>query len=191
LSKFGLSNFTTEQVEECYNYAKSHNYVLPTVYQSVYSLVSRRNETALFATLRRLGISIQAYSALASGFLVRTPEAIKSGSGNFNTSTVFGKILHDMYGKPSYLKALDEFGKLGEEAGSSKAGLAFRWTAWNSYLDAEKGDALVVGASSGKQLDDTVKEIEKGPLEEWVVERLNGLWKNMRLMRRGIILRLF
>lgn len=141
--------------------------------------MNRRNEITLFPTLRQLGMSIQGYSALASGFLVRTPEAIKAGVGNFNPNTVLGKILHEMYDKPSYLKALQEFGKLADEAGSSKAGLAYRWEVWNSFLDPEKGDAVVLGASSGKQLSETLREIEKGPLEEWVVERLDELWKRI------------
>jgi len=30
--QFDLSNFSAQQVEECYNYAKSKDYVLPTIY---------------------------------------------------------------------------------------------------------------------------------------------------------------
>jgi aflatoxin B1 aldehyde reductase len=145
----------------------------------VYSAVHRGSETTLFPTLRRLGISIPGYSVLASGFLVRTPEAIKAGTGNFNPDTVLGKILHEMYGKPSYIKALEEFGKLAEEAGISKAGLACRWVVWNSFLETEKGDMVVLGASSGRQLSETVREIQKGPLEGWVVERLDALWRSI------------
>jgi len=84
-----------------------------------------------------------------------------------------------MYDKPSYLAALEEFGKLAEEAGTTKAGLAYRWVVWNSFLDPEKGDAVVLGASSGKQLTETVSEIEKGPLEGWVVQRLEKLWRSL------------
>jgi aflatoxin B1 aldehyde reductase len=84
-----------------------------------------------------------------------------------------------MYGKPSYLEALKKYGKLAAEVGSSKAGLAFRWVVWNSFLDAKKGDATVVGASSEKQSDETVKEIAKRPLEGWVVEKLEELWKSI------------
>jgi aflatoxin B1 aldehyde reductase len=90
-----------------------------------------------------------------------------------------------MYGKPSYLNALEEFGKLAEEAGTSKAGLAYRWEVWNSFLDPELGDSIVLGASSGKQLSETVKEIEKGPLEGWVVERLEALWRSIEVDAPG------
>lgn len=83
---FGLSNFSAEKVEECYDYAKSKTYVLPTVYQRIYGLAARQNEKELFPVLRRLGISIQAYLSLASGFLVKTPADIKSGARSFNHS---------------------------------------------------------------------------------------------------------
>ncbi len=175
--QFGISNFSAEQVEECYNYAKSKSYVLPTIYQSVYRVISRANENTLFPTLRRLNISIQAYSALASGFLVRTPDDIAAGKGNFDPSTVLGKILHEMYCKLSYLEYLKEYNVLAKEAGSKQAGLAYRWIAWHSELDAEKGDAMVLGASGANQLEEIIGEINKGPLEVWVVERLERMWK--------------
>lgn len=160
--QFGISNFSAEQVEECYNYAKSKSYVLPTIYQSVYRVISRANENTLFPTLRRLNISIQAYSALASGFLVRTPDDIAAGKGNFDPSTVLGKILHEMYCKLSYLEYLKEYNVLAKEAGSKQAGLAYRWITWHSELDAEKGDAMVLGASSANQLEEIIGEIKKG-----------------------------
>ena len=84
-----------------------------------------------------------------------------------------------MYGKPSYLEALEEFGKLADEAGTTKAGLAYRWEVWNGFLDPEKGDAVVLGASSGEQLNETLKQIEKGPLKGWVVQRLEELWRSI------------
>ena len=177
--EFGISNFSAQEVEECYNYAKSKNYVLPTIYQSIYGLAARQNEKELFPVLRRLGISIQAYSSMASGFLVKTPADIKAGKGSFDPSTVLGKILLDMYGKPVYLEFLDEYAALVKESGNSKAGLAYRWVVWNSVLKAESGDCVILGATSAKQLENTVEEIERGPLDDWVVERLDRMWKKV------------
>jgi aflatoxin B1 aldehyde reductase len=77
------------------------------------------------------------------------------------------------------LKFLEEYGKLVEDAESTKVGLAYRRMAWNSALDAGKGDCIVLGASSAKQLKDTCEEIEKGPLDVWVVERLEEMWKGI------------
>jgi hypothetical protein len=48
-----------------------------------------------------------------------------------------------------------------------------------SALKAELGDCVVLGATSAKQLKNTLDEIEKGPLEGWLVQRLEMLWKTV------------
>lgn len=174
---FGVSNFTPEQVVEFYDYAKSKGYVLPTVYQSSYSLVVRQNETRLFPTLRRLGISIQAYSPMAGGLLSKTREYIESGQGNWDPNTLTGKIFRDLYYKPSYLKMLEEFAKLSQETGLSRSGLAYRWVRYHSALKPEHGDSMILGSVSGQQLEEALAELDKGPLESAVVEKLNSFWE--------------
>lgn len=105
-----------------------------------------------------------------------------------------------MYGKPSYLKFLEEYRNLCEEIGESPAGLAYRWMVWNSALRVEGGDVVVLGASSAAQLENTILEVEKGKLEESVVQRLDEMWKEIdkdapgdnfgtykKLMKAGIL----
>jgi aryl-alcohol dehydrogenase-like predicted oxidoreductase len=170
---------TRDQVLEYYNYAKSQNFILPTVYQASYSPAVRANETLLFPTLRELGISIQAYSPLAAGFLSKTVEQIENGHGTerWDPNTVYGAVNRHLFYKPSYLKMLADYGKLAEESGVSRVGLAYRWVRYHSALKGELGDEMIIGANSGKQFRETVEEIEKGPLEPWVVERIDGLWE--------------
>ncbi|KAF4636675.1 hypothetical protein G7Y89_g1415 [Cudoniella acicularis] len=110
--QFGLSNFSPEQTEECYNHMKSKGYILPTIYQSIYGPIARLNESTLFPLLRRLNITIQAYSPLASGFLSKTPAEILDGKGHFNPSTILGKILQEKYGKPVFLDYLEKSSSL-------------------------------------------------------------------------------
>ncbi|KAH8589432.1 NADP-dependent oxidoreductase domain-containing protein [Bisporella sp. PMI_857] len=177
--KFGLSNMSRDQVLEHYNYAKSQNFVLPTVYQASYSPAVRGIETALFSTLRELGISIQAYSPLAAGFLSKTVEQIENGHGTerWDPNSPYGMVNRHLYYKPSYIKMLTEYGKLSEESGVSKVGLAYRWVRYHSALKGELGDEMIIGANSAKQFRETVEEIEKGSLEQWIVERIDGLWE--------------
>ena len=95
--RLGVSNYNKEQFLELYNYAKSKGYVLPTVFQSAYSLVVRRNEMTLFPTLRELGVSIQVYSPMAAGFLGKTPEYIEEGKGSWDPKQPFGQFLRGIY----------------------------------------------------------------------------------------------
>ncbi|KAL9941227.1 hypothetical protein D7B24_004549 [Verticillium nonalfalfae] len=173
---FGLSNFSKDQVLEYHAYAKANGYVLPTVYQGSYSIAVRGNETALFPTLRELGFSIQAYSPMAAGLLAKTPEYIEQGKGSWDPSTPLGQVLRDLYYKPSYMKMLEQFGKLAEGLNISRSSLSHRWLRYHSGLDGSLGDELLIGAVTAEQLEETLLELEKGPLESWVVERIDGLW---------------
>ncbi|CAF1359429.1 unnamed protein product [Adineta steineri] len=58
--RFGLSNFTAEEVQQMYNICKEKNYVLPSVYQGNYNPITRKNEQELFPLLRKLGIHFYA-----------------------------------------------------------------------------------------------------------------------------------
>ena len=178
--KFGLSNFTKEQVVEYYDYAKSHGFVLPTVYQCSYSIAVRRNETDLFPTLRKLGISIQAYSPMAGGLLAKTPEYIKLGKGNWDPNTPYGKLFRDLYYKQSYMDMLDGFGELAQTSGISRAGLAYRWVCYHSKLAPESGDEMLLGSVTAEQLEQALAELNNGPLPRWVVERIDELWEGIK-----------
>ncbi|PLB52554.1 Aldo/keto reductase [Aspergillus steynii IBT 23096] len=178
--KFGLSNFSLPQIREVYEYNKSKGYVLPTVYQSIYNLVARNNETELFPALRDLGFSIQVYSPIASGFLVKKPADIEQQKGKWDPSTGLGKLLQGLYGKPELLNFLREYIQLAEESGNSQAGLAYRWVRYNSALKGELGDSVLLGANGPEQLRGTLADLGQGPLEDWVVQRLDALWEGIR-----------
>jgi len=182
LKQFGFSNFTREQVLEYYNHAKIHNLVLPTIYQASYSPAVRRNETLLFPTLRELGISIQAYSPMAGGFLSRTASELTSPAkgGKWDPEMPVGKFYRTLFFKPSYLTFLEEWEKLVDQSGVSRVGLAYRWVRYHSVLKGELGDEMIIGASSARQFEETLIEIEKGPLEGWVVDRIEALWEGVK-----------
>lgn len=173
-TRFGLSNYQAKDVEAVYAHCKENNYVLPTVYQGNYSAVARKQDTLLFPTLRKLNIAFYAYSPLAGGFLTKTKEQIAQGAGRFGDA--LGGMYKSMYAKPAYLEALSEWDAIAKDVGCSKADLAYRWVAYNSPLKPEYGDALIVGASSLKQLEQTLEGLKAGPLPEEAVKRIDHVW---------------
>ena len=90
-SRFGLSNFQADTVQEVYDYCKKNEYVLPTVYQGNYSAIARKQDTLLFPLLRKLGIAFYAYSPIAGGFLTKTKQQIEEGAGRFNKDNPIGQ----------------------------------------------------------------------------------------------------
>ena len=51
---------------------------------------------------------------------------------------------------------------------------------FNSGLSAENGDALIIGARTLEQLDETAKAFEAGPLPDDLVKRIEDLWETLR-----------
>jgi aflatoxin B1 aldehyde reductase len=193
--KLGLSNFSLEEVLEVHAIAKEKGYIAPSVYQSNYSAAVRTNEESLFPTLRKLGYSIQAYSPMATGLLVKTPADFAAGKGSYNPDAFSGKILRPMFDKPSYMKMLAAFGKLSEESGISRTGLAYRWVRHHSFLKAELGDEMIIGGTTAEQVANSLKELEGGPLEPWVADRISQLWEiikedaprdNLKFVRKAV-----
>lgn len=75
------------------------------------------------------------------------------------------------------MQALAEWQAIAEEAGTSKAALAYRWVTYNSILKPEHGDGIILGASAVQQLEETLKSLEQGPLPESVVTKIDRIWK--------------
>jgi aflatoxin B1 aldehyde reductase len=174
--RFGLSNYSAEQVQEVYDAAKSKGYVLPSVYQGNYNPVKRGHETSLMPTLRKLGFSYYAYSPLAGGFLVKTEQQLDEGAGRFNNDALLG-MYNKIYNTPLFREALREWNDIAAKEGVSKAELAYRWVGYNSMLKEEHGDAVVFGASSFKQLEETAEALKKGPVSKEAAERIEGVWR--------------
>lgn len=176
--RLGISNFTPPQVQEVYDYCKSKDYPLPTVYQGNYSAVARIPEDELFPLLRKLNITFYAYSPLAGGLLTKTPQDIKDGAGRFNE----GSIYYNLYHKPAYMKALEQWEQIAKDEGIDRAELGFRWTAWNSKIDhsGKSGDALIVGASRPEQVGKTLAYLRNGPLSEKAVKAIDKVWEGIK-----------
>ena len=177
--RFGLSNYQVEDIQKVYDHCKEQGYVLPTVYQGNYSAVARKQETLLFPTLRKLGISFYAYSPLAGGFLTKTAQQINEGVSRFRDDALNG-MYKRMYVKPAYINALEKWAAIAEEEGTTRADLAYRWVAYNSPLKKELGDAMIVGTSSPEQLDQALSDMGKGKLSERAVQKIDQIWEEIK-----------
>lgn len=178
--QFGLSNFDAADVRKIYDYASSKGYVLPSVYQGNFNAVARHYEETLFPLLRELKISFQAYSPIAGGFLTKSPETLESAGGRWDPSSMVGQLYHKFYNKPSLVEALSEWQSIAEEAGISKAALAYRWVRFNSILAAEHGDAIIIGSNRVEQLKQTLDALDQGPLEPNIVKRIDHVWETIK-----------
>lgn len=103
----------------------------------------------------------------------------KEDAGRFGPNARTGAMYSSMYGKESLYEALDEWEHIANDAGISKAALAYRWITYHSALKKEHGDGVIVGASKVAQLEETLKVIEDGPLDAKTAERVDQIWKKV------------
>jgi len=150
------------------------------VYQGIYNALHRGIEPELFPCLRRYGIALYAFQPLAGGFLsgkfTKDTTEFESGS-RFDPKRWQGGLHQARYWNDEYFAALDVIREKTEKHGLTVAEAALRWVEHHSLMSAEKGDAIIVGASSANQLEGNLVDLEKGPLPEDVVEALNLGWK--------------
>lgn len=59
--KFGLSNYTAEEVEKIMQICEANGFVKPSVYQGQYNPIVRSGEKELFPVLRKHGIAFYAW----------------------------------------------------------------------------------------------------------------------------------
>lgn len=67
--ELGLSNYAAWQVAEVVHLCRQNNWIQPTVYQGMYSLITRQIEFELFPCLKHFNIRFYAYSPLGGGIL--------------------------------------------------------------------------------------------------------------------------
>lgn len=178
IKRFGLSNYTPEQVEEVIKVCQEKGLVLPSVFQGSYSAVARLAEDKLLPILREHGISFYAYSPIAGGFLAKTSQQFRNDSfeGRWEKSGFLGKCYHLMYNRPSALEALDKWHEIAKAEGISAVEMAYRWIVHNSALDGALGDGVVVGASTTAQWKSNLAAIQKGPLSSEAAAKIDALW---------------
>eukprot|EP00026_Physarum_polycephalum_P008228 Phypoly_transcript_08307.p1 GENE.Phypoly_transcript_08307~~Phypoly_transcript_08307.p1 ORF type:complete len:305 (+),score=48.92 Phypoly_transcript_08307:510-1424(+) len=176
--RFGLSNYTAEEVEEIVKITKEKNYIVPTVYEGNYSLVARRGEDTLFPVLRKLGISFYAYSPLAGSFL--SGAASKDHhTERLDPSRTAGKEYSAMFCKDSYFQALDELRVVAEKHGLAIPEIALRWLAHHSHLKREYADAIVIGGKTLSNIQNTLGWLDKPALPPAVLEEVEKISRSI------------
>jgi aflatoxin B1 aldehyde reductase len=178
-NRFGISNFMSWEVAKICELCEKNGWIKPTVYQGVYHALQRTIEAELFPCLRHYGVSLYCFQPLAGGFLTgrytRDQNEFEPGS-RFDPKIMQGKLHHGRYWNDSYFDALDILREAGDKHGLTVAEVSLRWLEHHSTMKREFNDAIIVGASSTKHLEENLADLEKGPLPEDVVEAVEKAW---------------
>jgi aflatoxin B1 aldehyde reductase len=182
-NRFGISNYMSWEVAKICEICEKHGWIKPTVFQGIYNALHRSIEAELFPCLRHYGISLYAFQPLAGGFLTgrykRNQNEFVPGS-RFDPNITHSALHRGRYWNDSYFEAMDIIHSAAEKHELTDAEVALRWIEYHSQLKEELNDALIVGASSAKHLEENLADLEQGPLPEDVVEALETAWLKVK-----------
>ena len=174
IKELGLSNYPAWMVADIWHKCEKYDCPKPTVYQGMYNALCRNVEPELFPVLRHLGIRFYAFNPLAGGMLTGKHKNFEDAPEPGRFARL--KSYRDRYWKKSYFDAIDQVREICEKENIQMAEAAYRWLAFNSLMDSDKGDAIIIGASKISQMNQNIDALRKGPLPDSILEALDIAW---------------
>jgi len=172
---FGLSNFAAWQVAEVVELCRRNGWMQPEVYQGMYNALTRDVERELFPCLRNYGMRFYAYNPLAGGLLTGkhlSQEQIPD-AGRFKAKSNY----LERYWKQEYFDVLQELRRACADSGREPVEVAMSWLVNHSLLDAERGDGIILGASSVDHLEQNMAACATAPLPQPILDILERGWE--------------
>ncbi len=172
--ELGLSNFPAWMVADVWHICDKRGWVKPTVFEGIYNPLTRRAENELNACLDNFGMRFYAYNPLCGGLLT-------GRYGSFEEEPEDGRFTHrpnyqKRYWKKSFFDAVALIKDAAEKHGMGIIEASYRWEAYHSMLNGERGDAIIIGASKLAHLVQNMETIKAGPLPEDVTEAFEKAW---------------
>ena len=172
--ELGLSNFPAWMVADVWHICDRHGWVKPTVYEGIYNPLTRKAEGELNACLNHFGMRFSAYNPMCGGLLTGRYE-------RFEDAPADGRFTHrpnyqNRYWKKSFFDGVGIIKAAAGKHGITSIEATYRWLAYHSMLDSERGDAILIGASNLNHLIQNMRAVKAGPLPEDVAEAFEEAW---------------
>lgn len=177
--ELGLSNFPAWMVADVCHLCDKNGWVKPTVYQGIYNPLTRKSEIELDACLNHFGMRFYAYNPTAGGLLT-------GKYARYEDEPSDGRFTHrpnyqGRYWKKSYFEAVDVVKEAAEKCGITPVEATYRWLAYHSMLNSNRGDSIIIGASKLNHMMQNIVAIQNGPLQEEVIDAFDKAWEISRL----------
>lgn len=172
--ELGLSNFPAWMVSDLWHLCDKNGWIKPTVYEGVYNPLTRKAEIELNAALDYFGMRFYAYNPMAGGLLT-------GRYGEYEDVPTDGRFTHrpnyqGRYWKRSYFNAVAYIKEAAMKHGLTTIETTYRWLAYHSMLRADRGDAILIGASKLAHLKQNMETIKAGPLPEHILDAFDRAW---------------
>jgi len=181
--RFGISNYRADEVDDIMAICEKNGFIKPSVYQGVYNAIHRSVEPELFPILRKHSIGFYAFNPLGGGFFaggISSENDTVSPGSRFDPNRIQGQSYRKRYWNTHYFAALDHLRPVAEAHGLALAEVALRWMTHHSLLRKDHGDAILIGASSVRHIEQNLLDFEKGPLPDDMVKALDEAWEMVK-----------
>jgi aflatoxin B1 aldehyde reductase len=178
IKALGLSNFPSWLVTHCWHLCDKNGWPRPIVYQGLYNGISRNVEKELFDCLRTLNMKFYAFNPLAGGLLTgkQLNYEAEPEPGRFSRLASYRK----RYWKKSYFESVNMISEMCRDQGIEPAEAAYRWLSKHSVLNKDKGDAIIIGASSMEQFNANVSAVHTPVLSKDIIDAFDAAWENAK-----------
>ena len=172
--ELGLSNYPAWMVADIWHICDKKGWVKPTIYEGIYNPLTRKAEVELNDALNHFGMRFYAYNPLSGGLLT-------GRYGSFEETPTEGRFTHrpnyvGRYWKESFFDALKVIDDASHKLGVTSVEAVYRWLAFHSMLNSERGDAIIIGVSKLDHLFQNMNAVKNGPLPGEMVEAFETAW---------------
>ena len=151
-----------------------HGWVKPTVFEGVYNPLTRRAEAELNACLNHYGLRFYAYNPMCGGLLTGrySNYTEKPSDGRFTNRPNY----QGRYWKKSFFDGYKIIQDACKRQGITTVGATYRWLAYHSMLNGDRGDAILIGASKLNHLKQNMDSVKEGPLPDDIAQAFDAAW---------------
>jgi aflatoxin B1 aldehyde reductase len=165
---------------------QQHNYVMPSVYQAEYNVLTRGMEKKILPLLRAHNIAYHGYCPLAAGFLTGKFTRGEYAGTRFASDHPLHEIFWRRYDDPVLHDAVNRIDTLGKSLGGiTVREAALRWVFHHSPLRG--GDGVITGCTLIEQIEENAATIRRGPLPQEMCCLLDEIWASLEETRKDIV----
>lgn len=127
-------------------------------------------------------ISLTGIRPSAAGFFSGkvNADSVNKPTGRWSKNTMAGQLYSKEYMKEEILAASQKVQDAAKKHSINGHAVALRWCRHHSWLRAEHGDAMIVGASSLPQWEETLRYCDEGPLPDELVKVIDDVWPSVK-----------
>jgi 1-deoxyxylulose-5-phosphate synthase len=167
----GSSNYPAWQICSMLCVAERQGYQRVGIAQQMYNLIARRLDDEFLPFAREFGVSTVVYNPLAGGLLTGKH---KSGAPEPGTRFDSNKAYLDRYWNQVNLEAVTRLETIAAGAGRTLVSLALNWLLHHTPIDC-----VVLGASRLEQLEENLRALDDGALDQTSVSACDDLWRGL------------